>query len=702
MKVNNMNLSDKIEFLRQNPIFWTRFGIEYESGDWEKHARNAKRHKALYNKGIVVHSSVIPSGWIGPDQYDYTETDQLMELLFSTCPDIIFLPRVKLNVPSGWLEKHPEDVFVYADGPRTREEISAMIGTSVHGSHPPKQTDLLAQQSFSSACWVEEASEALRRFILHMEQSKWASQIIGYHIAYGTCGETTQWASWDPNPRLKGDYGISATKAFLEYAKAHGKDYDDIPAIDERFFISDTPVPENRFHVGTPTIDQLFYHAEQDERCVLYSEFTRDSNADAAEAFCKVAKEIVPNKVTGIFYGYIAEPDNCANMQHTGFDRILSSPYIDFLSSPKGYTRVGPTDPGFGQAVPNSVSRKKLYLDELDNRTHLYKKNSRRDGTAQNFEQTRAAYWREFTENIAFHQGYWWMDLEGGWLDSEEIQDEVALLKETSKKLYLERKGQKGVSEVLLVINEDVMHHMRPNYNLHYATIEHVGATIKESGVPVDFYRTADLEEIDLSGYKLIVFLNAFCEDREKLHQILKKTSADCHILWNYTAGILDKRSGSFGFDNVRRLTGFSMGEYPIGGIAEHADSCYPVVYIQPDEAITSLEYYSDGQIKTAKRRDSDGRTHILSAMPRDMTVESAREMLTAAGVHFYAPAYCTVNADNRFLYVLAEKKMCAEITLKEPTTCRNEFTGEIFKNADTISAEMEEGTCIFLKYIRE
>ena len=174
------------------------------------------------------------------------------------------------------------------------------------------------------------------------------------------------------------------------------------------------------------------------------------------------------------------------------------------------------------------------------------------------------------------------------------------------------------------------------------------------------------------------------------------------HILWNYTAGILDKRSGSFGFDNVSRLTGFSMGEYPIGGIAEHADSCYPVVYIRPDEAILPLEYYSDGQIKTAKRRDCDGRTHILSAMPRDMTVESARKMLTATGVHLYAPAYCTVNGDNRFLYVLAEKKMCAEIALREPATCRNEFTGEIFKNASTISAEMEEGTCIFLKYIRE
>ena len=60
---------------------------------------------------------------------------------------------------------------------------------------------------------------------------------------------------------------------------------------------------------------------------------------------------------------------------------------------------------------------------------------------------------------------------------------------------------------VLLVKNEDTMHHMRPNFNLHYATVGYTGATIKESGVPIDFYRTADLVELDLSRYRMIVFL---------------------------------------------------------------------------------------------------------------------------------------------------------------------------------------------------
>lgn len=705
------NLEERIEFLRENPIFWSPLGSwayyrtrKRTEDECIRDAEHANRHKAMFDKGILVHSSIIPTGWTAPDAYDYTETDNVLELLFSTAPDILFMPRISFNVPAGWCAQNPEDVFVYADGPRTKEEIVAMIDTPAHGAHPWKETDLLALQSFSSKKWVADASEALRRFVEHVENSKWASKIIGYHICYGTSGETSQWATWIFNPRAKGDYGINATKAFIEYAAKRGKNYDSVPAIDERFFITDEPIPNNRFHVGYPTLDKLFYHTEQDEKCVIYAEFSRDTNMDAVEAFGKVVKDIVPEKVTGVFHGYISEPNNSANTPHTGFDRLLSTPYIDFIAAPKGYVRVGPTEPGFGQSVPNSVNRKKLYIDEIDNRTHICKNLSRPgfDHPAKNFAQTRAVYWREFTKNIVFHQGYWWMDLGGGWLDSEEIRDEIAFLNETSKQLYLERDTHKSVTEVLLVINEDVMHHMRPNYNLHDATIGYTGSTIKASGVPVDLYRTADLEEIDLSKYKMIVFLNAFYADSAKLHKILEKTRPDCHILWNYAAGIIEQADGSFGLENVRKLTGFSLGEYDRGEIAEHADSCFPVLYVNPDKDITPIAHYSDERIKTAKLCDANGRTHIMNAMPYDMTVEAMRDLLSAAGVHLYASAHCTVHTDNRFLYVLSGKTAHVEVNLREPTTCRNVFTGEVFKDAKTIGFDMDEGTAVFLKYVKE
>ena len=697
MDINKLTVDEKVEFLRENPIFWSRLGFEREVGGWQPHVKNAYRHKALFEKGIVVHSSIIPVGWVGPDSYDYTDTDKYLELLFSTCPDIVFLPRVKVNVPEGWCQANPDDVFVYGCGPRKREDIVSMIGTFVHGSHPQKKTDMIAQQSFFSKKWVSDGCEALRRFIEHVENSKWADRIIGYHIAYGTSGETTQWGTWYEDPYHKGDYGINATKAFIEYAKARGEDYDCVPPIEERFYIEDGGEVLD-FQIGTPTLDKLFLHTEQDKASVLYAEFNADGNMDALESFCKTVKQSVPDKLAGVFYGYLIEPLKCANMQHCGYDRLLDSPYIDFVASPKGYVRVGPTDPGLGQAVCNSVNRKKLWVDEIDNRTHLaVVTRPKYDHPAKNFDQTRAVYWREFTKNVVHHQGYWWMDLGGGWLDDESIQNEIMMLNNMSKQLYLERDSHESVAEVLLLINEKTFYHMRPNAGINGDAIHHIGCTVKESGVPIDLYRTADLDTLDLSRYKLIIFLNEFYADRKNLEKVLSKTAQDCHIMWNYCAGIIDA-DGSYGLHNVKELTGFDINERPIDAKGLY----YPRISVAAGDGISAEVKYSDGGILLAKKKHTDGRTHILCGSPADMTVDIMRKLFADAGVHIYSSPYCTVHTDNRFLYLLSQKEQTVEIDFKQKTTCRNVFTDELYCDITRISLDMKEGTCVFLKYGKE
>ncbi|MBQ8344777.1 MAG: hypothetical protein IJY42_00745 [Clostridia bacterium] len=44
---------------------------------------------------------------------------------------------------------------------------------------------------------------------------------------------------------------------------------------------------------------------------------------------------------------------------------------------------------------------------------------------------------------------------------------------------------------------------------------------------------------------------------------------------------------------------------------------------------------------------------------------------------------------------------MKATITLTEPTTCQNVFTGEIHSHVSTLCMDMEEGSCVFLTYIQ-
>ena len=82
------------------------------------------------------------------------------------------------------------------------------------------------------------------------------------------------------------------------------------------------------------------------------------------------------------------------------------------------------------------------------------------------------------------------------------------------------------------------------------------------------------------------------------------------------------------------------------------------------------------------------------------MTVESVRPLMEQAGVHFYSPSYCTVNADNRFLYLIAGKKTKSEIVLPERRNVVNLFTGEKFENVRKIPFDLEEGNGVCLEYI--
>lgn len=112
------------------------------------------------------------------------------------------------------------------------------------------------------------------------------------------------------------------------------------------------------------------------------------------------------------------------------------------------------------------------------------------------------------------------------------------------------------------------------------------------------------------------------------------------------------------------------------------------------------MDIYSDGGIMLAKKKQTDGRTHILCGSPADMTVDIMRKLFDDAGVHIYSSLYCTVHTDSRFLYLLSQKEQTVEIEFKQKTTCRNIFTDELYRDVTHISLDMKEGTCVFLKYI--
>lgn len=80
------------------------------------------------------------------------------------------------------------------------------------------------------------------------------------------------------------------------------------------------------------------------------------------------------------------------------------------------------------QTPPMSINRKKIFIDELDVRTHLSCWPDAKD-----MGGTRTMLWREFSKCMQSASGFWWMDLHGGWFDSKEVMDEIKKIEAAAK-----------------------------------------------------------------------------------------------------------------------------------------------------------------------------------------------------------------------------------------------------------------------------
>lgn len=670
--------------LRTEPFFWSRLGFCYDppradkngnqivfSKDFEKYRRI---HDDFRKAGIKCHTTILHSGWIAPHKYDYTLTDKTLDALLADNPDIYYMPRVKLNVPPEWCRENPCDTFVYENGPRTEEEIIAAVGTplhdwfgydsekgySVNGGYNsytddrPNVGGIIGLQSFSSKKWIQDACEALRRLIAHIDSSRYSKQIIGYHIAYGCCGETTGWGSWTAAAKRRiGDFGINAEKAFRDFViKKYGTQDRTLKALGlstaDEIKVPPSALRENK----NSSLGQLFFGSSHNRICADYNEFLSECNINAAEAFCRTVKEIHPELYTGIFYGYTTVPGSAA-AGHLAIDRLTESPYIDFAASPKGYYKCLAGEPGGEQSPAQSINRRKIWLDEIDNLTHL---DPRNNGKVKNFAETKTTLWREGMKNITRGQGFWWMDLGEGCFDSPDVMNVISDITRFGAILSKKAKSE-SISEILLVTDEHSIASMSLSYALNSGLRLELPTQMHMIGAPIDILRLRDLAECDLSRYKLIVFADSFKIPTSLRQKILGKIPKGAVVVHHYATGIL---SPDFDLSNVKSTCGFTIREFSPTGIESegYPEVCgktyggapgvldFPPVEIVPENGITVLSHYRDGGIKCAER-EFCGFTSVLCTYP-SLTASDLRLLAIKGGCRMYAHCGVTVYGDNR------------------------------------------------------
>lgn len=647
-----------------------------ENGEQIVFSRNFDKYRKIHDDfrdaGIRYHTTILHSGWIAPNKYDYTLTDKTLDALLKDNPDIYYMPRVKLNVPSEWCKKNPEDTFVYENGPRKAEEIASLVGGPLHdwfgddneygytvnggiNSYTDDRSNVggvIGLQSFSSKKWIEDACETLRRLIIHIDSTPYAKQIVGYHIAYGCCGETAMWGYYGTKPYV-GDFGINAQKNFLDYeVKKYGSVENALKKLglssESEISVPSASLREN----GNKSLRELFFDESKNLICADYNDFLSESNICAAETFCRTVKEIHPELFTGIFYGYLTVPRSAIG-GHLAIDRLVSSKYIDFAASPKGYYKCLPGEPGGEQSPAYSINLNKVWLDEIDNLTYI---DPRNDGKVKNFFETKITLWREGMKNITRGQGFWWMDLGEGSFDSPEIMSEISKITRFGKEICKNKKS-KSISEILMVTDEHSIASMSLSYALNSGLRLELPTQMHMIGAPIDILRLSDLENVQLEKYGLIVFADAFKIPAKLREKIFKKIRKNAVVVCHYTPGIL---SPNFDLENVRRCCGFSVKEFKAydmkkEGYPEVCEKIYggapgildfPTVEILPEDDIGVISVYENGKIKTAERKFYHF-TSVLCTYP-SLSANDFRRLAVRGGCRMYAPVGVTVYGDNR------------------------------------------------------
>ena len=325
---------------------------------------------------------------------DYSEFEDAVRKILKKCPDAVIFPRVYVSMPKRWVKDHPE------------ETVPTLKGGD---------REMLFSEKFR-----EDGAALLRRFVRHVKASDYASRVGGWQL----CGGQTQ--EWFHH-NLNGCLCPNAEKYYRRWVKEkYGADGAVLPST-EVFESKNGSVLQN------------------DENAKRYVRFSEESVAENIDFFAKTVKEEADfSQVVGLFYGYTFEHNKSVLFGSHGLGRLISSPYVDFFSSPNAYTQNRAFGIDWADMIPvDSVKHHgKMAFIECDIRTYLTMgvqesrpgvypldiypvgKSSVWSGPPTP-EGSREALRKCFAHQITKASAIWWFDMWGGWYADLLLMDEL-------------------------------------------------------------------------------------------------------------------------------------------------------------------------------------------------------------------------------------------------------------------------------------
>ena len=454
---------------------------------------------------------LFPSIWQGPGVYDFAALEEHLRVFTSVDPQAKFICMVDLNTPL-WLTHY-----------RRFPDSFVELGRVSHDE-----------------TWRRDTDEYFRA-VLEYTESRHADRIYAYLLS---CGSTSEWFD-----RSRGAESDSRLTAYRHWCRERG--------LTEPECI---PPASIRFH----SAHGQFKDPQEDAEAIRYWRFVNDQNADTLLHFADVARQVVrPEVELGAFFGYIKRgPDRLVSDGHLAYEKVFADPRVDFFVAPAVYNdrAIGG---GSGHVVPLGTIQRhgKAFINELDHRTHTanmtpYRNLGFTDPLMEGWPDepsTIAGIRREFAISLIENTSLWLFDMWGKWFEGENVYATIRQCRTIWDELS--REAFTPSAEIALVFDPDSAMYMNQGDDFTDTCTRKIHILLRHSGAPFEEYSLLDLPHIDLSRFKMIIFVNLFALTPAK-HELLQRYvfNSDRQAVWLHRAGIID--DGKYDPDHVKKLTG--------------------------------------------------------------------------------------------------------------------------------------------------
>lgn len=563
--------------------------------------------------------------WKGDGEYDFTAFDRQMEMFMKFAPEGYFCVMLPLDTRDWFLEKYNcPDSF----------------------------------REFGKACfyeeWKEAAADYLKAFINYAEE-KYGDRIFSYSFS---AGYATEWFTHD-----RGDYDARKEQAFQKYLK---DDEVKIPTKNE--------------------LDSLSDEFLREKSCCIpdYYKFTSENTAKTVCYFAKKAQEVLQHrKVIGLFYGYMILNSVYQNRWGTAkYELVWQCEDIDMIFSPAAYFMFRETkNPAAYQVAVDSIAvNNKLYMHEIDHRTHLALYPLESGGILRDCyeteEETVMILRRELCQALQKGSALWWFDFYGGYYFSKRYDREI----ERAVEIMNEVTGypRKSLAQTAVFYDPESTLYLNENLGVKEDYVNNIICELGKSGVLYDIYNLNDIMKTDISRYKMLVFLNAFKmseEIRQKLENI------DAYKVWIHAPGYENNRN----LHDIERIIGMKLVE---------AEECSSIKYAGETFGFTNqvtplfevknagmvLAYYEDTQ-KAAVALNGNNIYSATGNIPYALWHEFEK----ICGVHIYTHNGIAVYGDSRFICVQNPFSEACSISMPDDMSFVELFDGGEYKTENGV-----------------